>query len=250
MKYKSYYILMLLLLVCAGVNAQKDTNVVESPLQQQNLNTDERTKTELGIKFTMGAHTFRGDAFDNKKLLYGFGAGIYNIINLNKKKTLKLQWELDGNMKGSKFGTVNDTSFSKISLAYIDVPVMLSIQVLNTPQHRPLHLLIGGQFSYLLRSTLNKSYGKYGDVRTDLPFKRYDVAPIIGLRKEVGSGISLQFCFKYGLLNNYTDGFRQRTIHPDPDNKNYDYRDILPTLKDGTHQNRNTSFELSLMFSP
>lgn len=248
MKYKSLYILTLLLLVCLGARAQKDTNVIESPLQQENLNTEERTKTKLGIKFTMGTHTFRGDAFDNEKLCYGFGAGVYNIIDLNKNKTLKLHWELDGTMKGSKFGTVNDTSFSKISLAYIDLPVMLSIQILNTPLHQPLHLLIGGQFSYLLRSSLNKSYGKYGDVRTDLPFKRYDVAPIIGLRKEIGSGMSLQFCFKYGLLNIYTDGFRQRTINPDPDNKNYDYRDIAPTLKDGTHQARNTSFELSFMF--
>lgn len=248
MKYKHSYILTLLLLVCAGVKAQKDTNVVEAPLQQQNLNTEERTKTKLGIKFTMGTHTFRGDAFDNEKLLYGFGAGIYNIIDLNKKKTFKLHWELDGNMKGSKFGKVNDTSFSKISLAYIDLPVMLSIQLFNTPLHQPLHLLVGGQFSYLLRSSLNKSYGVYGDVRTDLPFKRYDVAPVIGLRKEIGSGMSLQFCFKLGLLNNYTGGFRERTIHPDPNSKNYDYRDISPAFKDGTHQNRNTSFELSFMF--
>jgi hypothetical protein len=90
----------------------------EAPLQQQNVNTDEILKTKLGVKFTMGGHSFLGTAFDNARPLYGFGAGMYNIVDLNKNKTLKFQWEMNLTFKGSKFGKTNDTSFSKISYKF------------------------------------------------------------------------------------------------------------------------------------
>jgi hypothetical protein len=220
---------------------------IEAPLQQQNVNTDEILKTKLGVKFTMGGHSFLGTAFDNSRPLYGFGAGIYNIIDLNKNKNLKLQWELNLTFKGSKFGKANDTSFSKISLAYLELPVYFSIELYNNPKKQPMHLLLGGQFGYLFRSSINKSYGKFGEVKTDLPFKKLDLAPAIGIRKEIGSGMSIQLCAKLGMLNIYSDVFRERTVNPSSVS-NYDYRDITPHFKDGTHSVRNMSFELSFMF--
>jgi hypothetical protein len=66
-------VLSLLLMSFSALVAQEE---IEAPLQQQNIDTEEKTKTKLGIKFTMGAHTFRGDAFDNKVPRYGFGVGV------------------------------------------------------------------------------------------------------------------------------------------------------------------------------
>ncbi|MFM6982931.1 MAG: hypothetical protein ACKOXF_02280, partial [Chitinophagaceae bacterium] len=73
---------------------------VEAPLQQQNIDTEEQTKTKLGVKFTLGNHLFVGNAFDNEKLLFGFGAGVYNIIGLNKAKTVNLHYEVNFTFRG------------------------------------------------------------------------------------------------------------------------------------------------------
>ncbi|MDP2174925.1 MAG: hypothetical protein Q8K70_03335 [Bacteroidota bacterium] len=237
---------LLLLFISINGYAQIDGEI-ETPLQQQNVDTEENTKTKLGIKFTMGGHTFRGDAFDNEKPKYGFGIGIYNIVHLNKKKTQNFHWEFNFTFKGSKFATPNDTSFSRISLSYIELPVYYSI-ALNPKNKKPIHLLTGMQFSYMFRNSINKSYGKWGTVKSDLPFLRHDFAPAIGIRKELGSGISLQFTGKLGLVNIYTNTFKERTDNPDPDEQNYDYSDIYPRFKDGTHKAKNVSFELSLFF--
>jgi hypothetical protein len=219
----------------------------EAPLQQQNVNTDENLKTKLGVKFTMGGHSFLGTAFDNARPLYGFGAGMYNIVDLNKDKTLKLQWEMNLTFKGSKFGKTNDTSYSKISLAYLDLPVYFSIEMYNNPKKQPLHLLLGGQFGFLFRSSINKSYGKFGEVKTDLPFKKIDLAPAIGIRKDIGNGMSFQLCAKLGMRNIYSGVFLERVVNP-PSETNYDYRDLTPRFKDGSHSVRNMSIELSFMF--
>ena len=110
-----------------------------------------------------------------------------------------------------------------------------------------MHLLLGGQFGYLFRSSINKSYGKFGEVKTDLPFKKIDLAPAIGIRKEIGNGMSFQLCAKLGMRNIYTSVFKERTDNPSSVS-NYDYRDLTPRFKDGTHSVRNMSIELSFMF--
>lgn len=242
-------ILTLLFFYATAVVAQPDVDP-NTPLQQQNLNTAENTKTKLGVKFTMGLHKFRGTAFDDPRLMYGFGMGFYNIIHLNKSKSLNLHWEFDFSFKGSKFNKPNDTSYSKISLSYMELPVYLSVKLLDTKKKLPLHALIGGQFGVLFRSTINKAYGKFGEVKTNLPFKPFDFMPVVGVRKEIGSGMSLQFCAKMGLINIWTNKFYERRVNPDPDpgQKNYDYSDLTPGFKDGTHTVKNLSFELSLLF--
>ncbi len=230
------------------VQAQTEEEV-EAPLQQQNLNTEESTKTKLGVKFTMGGHTFFGNAFDNARPLYGFGAGIYNVIHLDKAKTLNIHWELNLTFKGSKFAKPNDTSYSKISLAYIELPVYFSVELFKTPKNLPMHLLMGGQFGYLFRSSINKAYGKFGEVKTDLPFKRIDLAPALGFRKEIGNGMSVQLVGKLGMLNIYSNVFKERSDPSYPeDPANYNYKDITPAFKDGTHSARNFSIELSFLF--
>lgn len=240
------YLTLIFCLWNLALFAQPEGEVI-APLQQQNVNTDENLKTKLGVKFTMGGHSFLGTAFDNAHPLYGFGAGMYNIIDLNKKKDLQLHWEMNLTFKGSKFAKPNDTSFSKISLAYLELPVYLSVELFNTSKNQPLYLLLGGQFSYLFRSSINKAYGKFGEVKTDLPFKKVDWAPVLGLRKNIGNGMSLQFCGKVGMRNIYSDVFYERTLNPQSVS-NYDYRDITPHFKDGSHSVRNISFELSFLF--
>jgi len=221
---------------------------VEAPLQQQNIDTEEQTKTKLGVKFTLGNHIFVGNAFDDEKLKFGFGAGIYNIVHLNKAKTVNIHWELNCTFRGSKFGKLNDTSYSKISLAYLELPVMASFQILNTPKKQPLHLLAGIQAGVLFRSSINKSYGKFGEVKTDLPFKRFDFMPVIGVRKDIGSGMSVQLAAKSSLLNIWTNKFYERANNPNPESQNVDYRDLTPAFRDGTHQVKNYSLELSFLF--
>lgn len=248
MPYKLRYILFCLLcLSIFDLKAQDDPDP-NAPLQQQNINTDEQLKTKLGVKFTIGNHTFRGTAFENPKLTYGFGGGIYNIVALNKKKTFNLHWELNLNFKGSKFGQLNDTSYSKISLAYLELPVMASIQIANTPKKQPLHLLVGFQAGLLFRSSINKAYGKFGEVKTNLPFKPFDYAPVIGLRKDIGSGMSIQLMVKPGIFDIWTNKFYERSNNPDPPNTNVDYWDLTPKFKDGSYSVKNFSVEFSFLF--
>jgi hypothetical protein len=220
----------------------QDQYPVESPLNQQNINTDEKLKTRLGVKFTLGGHTFRGTAFDKEKALYGFGAGMFQVVNLNKKKTLQLQWELNLTFKGSKFSKPTDTSntfFSKISLSYAELPVFLSFKL--DKSKNPSYLLIGGQFGFLFKSSITQGLGQYGEVlHNGLPFKKYDFSPALGLRKELGSGISMQFTGKYGMTNIYSGKF-DPAVTPD-------YKDVFPRFKDGAHDVHNLSFELAFLF--
>lgn len=232
-------ILMFLLLSKWNLKAQ-DEPPIESPLQQQNIDTDEKLKTKLGVKFTVGSHTFRGNAFDKSKLLYGFGAGAYQIIDLDKKKNLQLQWELNLTFKGSKFGKPSDTSntyFSKISLSYAEIPVYFGIKLNKSKQ--PYYMLLGGQFGWLFKSSLTQGLGQYGEVlHNNLPFRRIDFSPAIGFRKEIGSGISMQFSTKYGLTNIYTGKFITNPA----------YIDVFPQFKDGTFNAHNLSFEFAVLF--
>ena len=246
-KLKNYSFLLIFFISITSAFAQPEGDI-EAPLQQQNLNTEEETKTKIGIKFTLGNHRFLGNAFDDPKILYGFGAGIYNVVHLNPKKTINLHWELDFSFRGSKFNELNDTSYSKISLAYMEIPVMASFQILNTKKKQPLLMLLGLQAGLLFRSSINKAYGKFGEVKTDLPFKRMDFMQVVGFRKEIGSGMSLQLAAKMGLINIWTNKFYERSQNPDPPNTNEDYRDLTPAFKDGTHEVKNFSVELSFLF--
>ena len=220
---------------------------IEAPLQQQNIDTDEKTKTKIGVKFTMGMHTFRGNAFDKEKPLYGFGAGVYNIVHLNPSKSLNIQWELNMDFKGSKFSNSKDTTFnySKISLAYLDLPIYFSMQL--NQNERPYHLLMGGQVGYLFRSSINKSYGQFGEVKTNLPFKPIDIMPAIGIRKDIGNGLYWQLCIKYDGSNIHTNTFHERATLGDPIFIK-DYRDFKPLFKDGSHWVKNIGIEYSLLF--
>ncbi len=248
MRYKIKTVLLSIFLLQVVVGFAQPEGEVEAPLQQQNLNTEETTKTKIGVKFTLGSNTFLGNAFDNKRQLFGFGAGVYNIVHLNKAKTVNIQWELDFSFRGSRFGRLNDTSYSKISLAYMEIPVMASFQILNTPKKQPLHLLLGVQGGVLFRSSIDKAYGKFGEVKTNLPFRRYDIMQMTGFRKDIGSGMSLQIMAKMGLLNIWTNTFYERATNPDPENTNVDYRDLTPMFKDGTHEVKNFSLEFSFLF--
>ena len=236
-----YKIIILIVLLCSqlALKAQVEPPI-EAPLQQQNVDTDEKINTKLGVKFTLGGHTLTGDAFDKSKAMYGFGAGAYQIIDLNKKKSIQMQWELNLTFKGSKFGKPTDTSstyFSKISLSYAELPVYFSFKLTKSKQ--PLYVLVGGQIGWLFKSSITQGLGQYGEVlHNNLPFKHVDFSPAIGFRKDLGSGIAMQFTTKYGYTNIYTGKF----------NTNPAYINVFPQFKDGTHNAHNLSFELAFLF--
>jgi hypothetical protein len=242
--------ILFLVLMGFGIflKAQPDIDP-NTPLQQQNINTEENIKTKLGVKFTMGMHTFKGTAFDDPRLSYGFGMGVYHLIHLNKQKSMHLHWELNFTFKGSKFNEVNDTSYSKISLSYMELPVLFSFRVANNKKNLGTHVFLGGQFGVLFRSNINKTYGVLTEVKTNLPFRPIDVMPVLGVRQDIGSGMSIQLCAKLGLINIWTNTFYERS-QPNyvPETKNKDYRDLTPSFKDGTHTVKNAGIELSFMF--
>lgn len=236
-----YKIIILLLLLSSKLTLKaQDEPPIDAPLQQQNVDTDEKLKTKLGVKFTLGGHTFLGNAFDKTKPVYGFGAGAYQIIDLDKDKNIQLQWELNLTFKGSKFGKPSDTSntyFSKISLSYAELPVYFGFKL--TDDKNPLYILMGAQIGYLFKSSITQGLGQYGEVlHNNLPFKRIDLSPAIGFRKSLGSGISMQFTTKYGYSNIYTNKFITNPA----------YSNVFPTFKDGTHNAHNLSFELAFLF--
>lgn len=241
---KNIALLIFIQIISFSLRAQVDEII--APMQQQNIDVEENTKTKVGVKFGMGFHKFRGDAFDNEKLKFGTSVGFYNLIPLNKKKTNFLHYEVNFTLKGSNFGKTNDTSFSRISTSYFELPVMFSARL--TKNKLPLSLLVGGQFAVMFRNSVNKSYGRTGTVKNDLPFNRFDFGPIIGFKQEIGSGMALQLTSKIGFNNIYTQTFKDRTDNPDLDNPNKDYSDLFPTFKDGTHKAYNISFELAIMF--
>ncbi len=239
MQYK--ILLILLLIFTLNVNAQVEEPPIEAPLQQQNVDTDIKSKTQLGVKFNLGFHRFTGTEFNNTKLKFGFGVGFYHIIDLNKKKTLKLHYELNANSKGSKFGKVNDTGFSKMSLLYGELPVFLEIKLSNTPKKQPLYLLVGGQFGVMFAATVSRGFGQVSPVKySNLPFKKIDVMQAIGIRKDIGSGMSLQFLFKRGIYNINSSSLTSGT----PGTR---YPDLVPAMT-GKGTIYNYTFEIGLMF--
>lgn len=219
-----------------------------APLQQQNVNTADKPETKMGVKFTIGTHKFAGTAFDESKVLYGFGMGFYHLVHLNKAKSHYLHWELNFTFKGSRFPQkTNDTgsAYSKISLGYLELPVYYSVR-LNESEN-PVHLFAGGQFSVLFRSTLNKNFGRYNQQITGLPFNDIDVSPVIGIRKDLGRGISFQVAYKPGLFTIWNNRFFETAQLPDPPIER-DYRDLSPAFRDGTHTVFNRSLEFSFLF--
>lgn len=236
-----YKIIILLLLLSSKLTLKAQVEPpIEAPLQQQNVDTDEKIKTKLGVKFTLGGHTFLGNAFDKAKPMYGFGAGAYQIIDLDQKKNIQLQWELNLTFKGSKFGKPTDTSntyFSKISLSYAELPLYIGFKL--TDDKNPLYILMGAQIGYLFKSSITQGLGQYGEVlHNNLPFKRIDFSPALGFRKSLGSGISVQFTGKYGYSNIYSSKFISNPA----------YINVFPQFKDGTRNTHNLSFELAFMF--
>ncbi len=231
-------LLFLILFLRINLEAQPE---IESPLNQQNIDTEQKMKHKLGIKFSLGTHWFTGTEFNSigGRPKLGVGVGLFQFINLDKNKNKQLQWEVCFNQKGSRFDfNTNDTSFSNISITYLEVPVLFAYKVFKKEN---VFLLAGAQANMNVKSSIKQGFGKFGDIKVNkLPLKQFDFQAQFGIRKTLSYYVSIQLVYKKGLYNINTSKFTSGII-------NSTYPDIVPALT-GRGTIMNNSIELSFLF--
>ncbi|MBC7426248.1 MAG: PorT family protein [Bacteroidia bacterium] len=228
--------IMLLLLSPSLVQAQD-----EAPMQQENIDTDEKTKTDLGLKIGFGFSTLSGTGLENPRPYFGYAIAMYQRFHLNKKKSFAFQYEIAARFKGANFAN-GDSGYSKLSLFYIEMPLLASIK-LNKSERLPSYILFGIQPGLLVKSTLAISESRKTPSYFDLPLANFDIAPVIAFQFALANRVGVQFGFKYGLRNVATNNFNSG-------NPKFNLKDqprIVPFINPGVNV-RNISFEMGFVF--
>ena len=186
--------------------------------QTESLNTDYK----LGIKTAINLSTFSGTELENPRLRFGYSAGAYFWVKLNKN--YRFQSELLANFKGSNFNNADD-EYSRITTFYMDLPLLFGYEVAENQL-----IYIGPQLGYLALSSMY--IGKLAKPHENgLPLKPFSIEAC-AVYQSNGKLMGLQGGVKLGLLN-INDGINFVNVNP-------------PTGNNGVI--RSISLELGMLF--
>jgi hypothetical protein len=149
---------------------------------------------KFGIKTGCQLSTLMGEENSNNTLNFGLNGGVYMRRKFKSEKW-GYQLELNGSFRGSNF-TPKDKEYSAIRLFYLDMPLLVFINLTKDENHK---ILIGPQVSSLLSSTI---YNGPSLVRYDtIPsINKIDLLACVGYHIRLGH-VSFQTMLKYGFIS-------------------------------------------------
>lgn len=224
-------LLLLLLSVATNVFAQDEptSDEFENPVPDP-----PNRKFKVGVRGGFAFSTFNPDVFSNPTFAFGITGGATARWKLGKVRdaepeNYKFGIETQANFiyRGSTFDNL-DGQYSRISLFYIDVPVLA---LMKLDKKGNVKLLGGIQGSYLANSSIFIKPDTFRDT-TELSLKPFALAAVGGIEYRVGV-VGIQFFIKQGITD-INDGMNAIT-----------YPKLLPVLRNGSIKN----FTCELTFS-
>ncbi|MCX6189190.1 MAG: outer membrane beta-barrel protein [Bacteroidetes bacterium] len=149
----------------------------------------------LGIKAGLGFSNMESAELTHKKTLPGMSVGLYGNYLFGQK--LLLQIELNGNLKGANFSFTQASSLDKLSLFYLDMPVIVHYVFIKNAKLLPF---IGFQPSVVIRKDAYKTQ-EVVPQPISVGIKKYDIAITAGLLYKLNPSVGLQIQFNYGLMD-------------------------------------------------
>lgn len=174
----------------------------------QNLSAqffDEHTEsnTKAGLRLGIGGSQLYGTVLQNERTGRVFSGGFYVRNKLSSK--FNIQSEALISYRGGRYNhpdTGVNNLYDKIVLLYVDIPVYLMFNPKGDQKH---NIMIGPQFSYLLRSSIFASNPTDGvkpprPMYTDLPLKNIDFMASVAYLYSM-ENIGFMINVRYGLTN-------------------------------------------------
>ncbi len=179
---------------------------------------------KIGIKTSINLSQLRGSELQNPSIKFGYTAGAYYQFTINEN--LFLHSEFLGNFQGSNFDNADD-EYSRISLFYLDFPVLLGFNLDEDKKHQ---VYLGPYGSYLGLSSMFIG-GKRKAEQNDLDLLPFDYGGALYYQLN-GKFMAFQIGVKAGMLD-INNGINFANINP-------------PTGNNGSIQN--ISLELGMLF--
>jgi hypothetical protein len=148
---------------------------------------------KLGLKLGVGYATLLGEEMERATGSIGLQGTAY--IRYRFKPRFAMQAELGASFRGSRFNNTSN-EYSAIRTYYIDVPVMA---VIGLNQSANVNIVIGGQYSYLLNSSIYYGASPYPEPESPA-LKKHDVLAVLGAQFYTPF-VGFQVLGKYGLID-------------------------------------------------
>lgn len=179
-------------LLQAQVEEVIDSTLDEEESKPIKVLPDEKYK--FGIKLGCQISTILGEENSNPVPKFGLNGGVFMRRKFKSQKW-GYQLELNGSFRGSSF-TPKDKEYSAIRLFYIDMPLLVFINLTKNENHK---ILFGPQVSYLLSSSIYN--GQFAVIYDSIPsVKKIDILACVGYQIRLGH-LSFQTMLKYGFIN-------------------------------------------------
>lgn len=196
---------------------------------------DEYSKTDVGLRMGFGANTIFGNAMQRQRPSFGFTGAISHRIPFDDRRSaFSLYHELGATFQGSRYSHEPQSSYEKISLVYIEMPIgILYDFVKDYKQTKALYLAF--EPAYLYNATVFSkdahvaSYLVDDIGKGDFQISRFDLRFCIGGFFKKGI-IGFMPLVKFGLLD-INQGINLQKLVP-------------PTNPEGSMQNVHLSFNI------
>lgn len=185
--------ILLFLFFAVAAQAQTDSTDNDDDAEATYAKPDNSGPLKLGIKLGSGYATLLGGEMQHATGTIGLDGTAYARYRF--KPRFAMQMELGASFRGSKFNNGNG-EYSAIKTYYLDVPVMM---VIGLNKSALSNLVIGGQYAYLLNSSIYVNPSAYPEpVSPDL--KKHDVLAVMGAQFYTPF-VGFQLLAKYGLID-------------------------------------------------
>lgn len=171
---------------------------------------------KLGLKGGFNGSTFSGTDSDGSEYKAGFAAG--GLINYGFTDHLSVQGELLYSQKGASqdFDVAGTTNTAKITLGYIDVPILLKYTLGD--DGKGLFFEVGPQGSFIInrRSFVEDSSGKEIDGSSENStdgFNKTIIGYVGGIGYQITSGLGLGVRYAGDLSQIYKDADGAANLH-------------------------------------
>ncbi len=179
---------MLFLILCSRFVMAQNNNVSGKEF-------DENPKIHLGVKAGFSLSNLQSTELNNKSARPAMVVGLYGNYILNKKVTFQL--EMNGILKGANFHFSQASSLQRLSLFYLDLPILLNYSTKKTSKIIPFSGILP---SIILRKDAYKTQEAVPQP-VDLDLKKYDFAFSAGVLFKINTSVGLQLQVNYGIIN-------------------------------------------------
>jgi hypothetical protein len=184
---KRLSLLFVLFLVPSLTFAQNDGN--------SGLDFDDNPNLHLGVKAGVGFSNIVSSELSTSRVRPGMAVGLYG--NYLIKKKILIQLEMNGNLRGAKFKFDKAASLNRLSLFYLDVPLIVHYKINKNAKLLPF---AGGQASLIFRKDAYKSDEQVPQP-ANIDIKKYDLALTAGILYQMHPKVGLQLQLNFGMLN-------------------------------------------------